>query len=64
MMLWLIAATLKQEVTVTVIEIKAGFWKLVSEGEDSTLVFYGYSRAEVEGRFNSWLRRKDLEKLR
>ena len=55
---------LRQEVTVTVIEIKAGFWKLVSEGEDSTLVFYGYSRAEVEGRFKSWLRRKDLEKLR
>jgi len=45
-------------------EIKTGFWKLVSEGEDSTLVFYGYSRAEVEGRFKSWLRRKDLEKLR
>jgi hypothetical protein len=45
-------------------EIKTGFWKLVSEGEYDTLVFYGYSRAEVEGRFKSWLRRKDLEKLR
>ena len=45
-------------------EITKGFWKLVSEADCDRLVFYGYSKAEVEGKFNSWLRRKDLEKLR
>lgn len=49
-----------------VTEINTGWWKLVSEGEAETdgLVFFGYSRAEVIGKFSSWLRRNDLEKWR
>lgn len=47
-------------------EINTGWWKLVSAGEaeTDTLVFFGYSRAEVVGKFASWMRRKDLEKWR
>ena len=47
-------------------EIKKDWWKLVSAGEAETdgLVFFGYSKAEVIGKLNSWLRRKNLEKLR
>ena len=47
-------------------EIKKDWWKLVSAGETETdgLVFFGYSKAEVIGKLNSWLRRKNLEKLR
>jgi hypothetical protein len=47
-------------------EIKTGWWKLISAGETETdgLVFFGYSKAEVIGKLNSWLRRKELEKLR
>jgi len=47
-------------------EIKTNWWKLVSTGETETdgLVFFGYSKAEVIGKLNSWLRRKELEKLR
>jgi hypothetical protein len=45
-------------------EIKTGFWRLTSAGESDTdtLVFFGYSRNEVIGKMNSWLRRKDLQK--
>ena len=47
-------------------EIKTNWWRLVSAGETETdgLVFFGYSKAEVIGKLNSWLRRKNLEKLR
>ena len=47
-------------------EIKKDWWKLVSEGEEptNTLVFFGYSKAEVMGKLTSWLRRKELEKWR
>jgi hypothetical protein len=47
-------------------EVKQNWWKLVSAGETETdcLVFFGYSKAEVIGKLNSWLRRKELEKLR
>ena len=47
-------------------EIKKDWWKLVSAGETETdgLVFFGYSRAEVIGKLNSWLRRKNLEQWR
>lgn len=47
-------------------QISTGWWKLVSEGEEptNTLVFFGYSKAEVVGKFSSWLRRNDLEKWR
>lgn len=47
-------------------EIKKDWWKLVSEGEaeTDTLVFFGYSKAEVMGKLTSWLRRKELEKWR
>jgi hypothetical protein len=47
-------------------EVKQNWWKLVSAGEADadTLVFYGYSRAEVVGKFASWLRRNDLERWR
>jgi hypothetical protein len=47
-------------------QINTGWWKLVSEGEAETdgLVFFGYSKEEVIGKFASWLRRNDLEKWR
>ena len=47
-------------------EIKKDWWKLVSAGETETdgLVFFGYSKAEVIGKLNSWLRRKELEQWR
>lgn len=47
-------------------EIKKDWWKLVSAGETETdgLVFFGYSKAEVIGKLNSWLRRKNLEQWR
>jgi hypothetical protein len=47
-------------------EIKTGWWKLVSEGEadTDTLVFFGYSKGEVVGKLNNWIRRKELEKWR
>lgn len=47
-------------------EIKTGWWRLVSEDDEptNTLVFFGYSKAEVVGKLNSWIRRKDLEKWR
>lgn len=50
----------------SVIEIKKNWWKLVSNGETETcgLVFFGYSRAEVLGKFTNWLRRKELEQWR
>jgi hypothetical protein len=50
----------------SVIEVKENWWKLVSEGEEptNTLVFFGYSRAEVLGKLTSWLRRKELEQWR
>ena len=47
-------------------EITKDWWKLVSAGETETdgLVFFGYSKAEVIGKLNSWLRRKNLEQWR
>jgi len=47
-------------------EVKTGWWKLISAGETETdgLVFFGYSKAEVIGKLNSWLRRKELEQWR
>lgn len=50
----------------SVIEVKENWWKLVSTGEadTDTLVFFGYSRAEVLGKLTSWLRRKELEQWR
>jgi hypothetical protein len=48
----------------SVIEVKENWWKLVSTADTDTLVFFGYSRAEVLGKFTSWLRRKELEQWR
>ena len=50
----------------SVIEVKENWWKLISAGEadTDTLVFFGYSRAEVLGKLTSWLRRKELEQWR
>ena len=47
-------------------EVKKGWWKLISAGETETdgLVFFGYSKAEVIGKLNSWLRPKELERWR
>jgi len=47
-------------------EVKTGWWKLISAGEadTDTLVFFGYSKAEVMGKLTSWLRKKELEKWR
>lgn len=40
------------------VEVRAG------ETETDGLVFFGYSKAEVIGKLNSWLRRKNLEQWR
>jgi hypothetical protein len=47
-------------------EIKTNWWKLVSTGETDAdgLIFFGYSRAEVIGKLNSWLRLRTVEQLR
>lgn len=45
-------------------EIKSDWYMLTSDGEAGGLVWFGYTKAEVIGKFKSWLRRKDLESLR
>jgi hypothetical protein len=45
-------------------EIKSNWYMLTSDDEVCGLVWFGYSKAEVIGKFTSWLRRKDLERLR
>ena len=45
-------------------EIKSNWYMLTSDGEAGGLVWFGYTKEEVIGKFTSWLRRKDLESLR
>lgn len=44
-------------------EIKKDWWILTSDGE-RRLAFFGYSRAEVLGKFSAYLRDYDLERIR
>lgn len=45
-------------------QIKPDWWCLTSDDGVSRLMFFGYSRAEVIGKFRSWLREFDLESVR
>lgn len=44
-------------------EITKDWWLLTSDGE-RRLAFFGYSRAEVLGKFRAYLRDYDLERIR
>ena len=44
-------------------QIAKHWWRLTSEGEPR-LVWFGYSKEELLGRFASWLRQRDLEQIR
>lgn len=45
-------------------EVRTGWWKLESQEEQNSLIWFGYTKAEVVYKFTAWLRKKDLEKLR
>jgi hypothetical protein len=45
-------------------EIKPQWWSLTSDDGVNRLMFFGYSRAEVIGKFRSWIRGQDVEKSR
>jgi hypothetical protein len=45
-------------------KINDKWWMLTSDDGLVKLTWFGYSRAEVLGRFNSYIRSVDLEKIR
>lgn len=45
-------------------EIKPQWWMLVSDDGVRRLIFFGHSQKIVIGKFRSWLREMDLEKVR
>ena len=46
-------------------KVSPQWWQLVSEADDQpTLTFFGYSKAEVVGKFRKWVREYDMVKLR
>jgi hypothetical protein len=46
-------------------QISPRWWQLVSGADDQpTLTFFGYSKAEVVGKFRAWVREYDMVKLR
>lgn len=45
-------------------KINDKWWMLTSDDGLVKLTWFGYSRAEVIGRFNSYIRSVDLEKIR
>ncbi|CAB4141115.1 hypothetical protein UFOVP412_13 [uncultured Caudovirales phage] len=45
-------------------QIKPNWWILRSGEGAEGLVFFGYSRREVIGKFRSWIRYHDLERVR
>jgi len=46
-------------------QVKSDWFMLVSEADDQvTLTFFGYSKAEVIGKFRKWVRAYDMIKLR
>lgn len=45
-------------------EINPDWWMLTSDDGVRRLVFFGYSQKVVIGKFRSWLREMDLEKVR
>jgi hypothetical protein len=45
-------------------EIKNNWFMLTSDSDVGGLVWFGYTKEEVIGKFASWIRRNDLEKWR
>jgi hypothetical protein len=46
-------------------QVKSDWFMLVSEADDQvTLTFFGYSKAEVVGKFRKWVMAYDMVKLR
>lgn len=45
-------------------EIKSDWYMLTSDSDSGKLVWFGYTRGEVIGKFSAWLRFHDLSKLR
>ena len=46
-------------------QVKSDWYVLTSEADDQvTLTFFGYSKAEVIGKFRKWIRAYDMIKLR
>ena len=46
-------------------QVKSDWFMLVSEADDQVaLTFFGYSKAEVIGKFRKWVRAYDMIKLR
>ena len=46
-------------------QVKSNWFMLVSEADDQpTLTFFGYSKAEVIGKFRKWVRAYDMVKIR
>ena len=50
----------------TITMIGPHWWRLVSTGawDDQRLIFHGYTKGEVKGKFNAYIRNHLLEKLR
>ena len=58
-------ATSARGLTMMIKEVRPQWWQLVSEADDQvTLTFFGYSKAEVVGKFRKWVREYDMVKLR
>ncbi|NBS69787.1 hypothetical protein EBT31_12880, partial [bacterium] len=52
------------EMALVIKRINDRWWMLTSDDGVVRLTWFGYSRAEVLGRFNSYIRSVDLQKIR
>jgi len=45
-------------------KVRDNWWSLVSDDGVAKLIWFGYSKAEVLGKFNAYVRSLDLDKIR